>query len=287
MQNFAGLKGAFTDYNEAKFFVLPVPYSTKNDWIPTANKAPEAIIEASHQLEYYDTETRTQVWQNGIHTLEPLYNINSDKKVCNSVETKVTEIFDLEKFPIVLGGNRTVSIGAIKAACSKFDDITVIQFGAHNSMRINYKGSEFSPECAMYHAKKLAPLIQIGIRSMGAEGQRNTDPTKIFFARDIYFDQNSRWLGEVYDSLSKNTYITFDLNVFDPSIMPSVSIPEPGGLQYFTVLRVIKEIFRRTNVVGLDVVGLCPNHANIAPNYLTARLIYQLITYKSVYSFKL
>ncbi len=287
MKNFAGLKGAFTDYNEAKFFVLPVPYSTQNDWNPMANRAPEAIIEASQHLELYDTETRKQVWQKGIHTLGELHNLNFDEKVCDLVENKVSEIFNLDKFPVVLGGNRTVSIGAARAACNKYNDITVVQFGAHNSMRVNYKGSEYSPECAMYHIKKLAPLVQIGIRAMGAEGERNSDLAKMFFARDLFFDNSNRWFNEVYDSLTKNTYITLDLNVLDPSIMPSVSVPEPGGLRYFTLLRILKEIFRRTNVVGIDVVGLCPDSANIAPTYLTARLIYQIMTYKAVYSYGL
>ncbi len=287
MENFAGLKGAFTSAQESKFFVLPVPYSTRNDWNPMANHAPEAIIEASQHLEYFDTETRKQVWKKGIHTMEPLANLNSDERVCGLVEQKVGEIFELDKFPVVLGGNRTVSIGAARAAIKKFDNLTVVQFGAHNSMRVNYKGSEYSPECAMYHIKNIAPLIQIGIRAMGADGERNADPANMFFARDIYFDTENRWLDEVYDELTENIYITLDVNVLDPSEMPYVRIPEPGGLHYFTLLRILKDIFRRSNVVGVDVVGLCPNHANIAPNYLVARLVYQLMTYKALYSYDL
>ena len=287
MKNFAALKGAFTDYNEAKFFVLPVPYSTQNDWNPMANRGAEAIIEASQHLELYDTETRRQVWQKGIHTSEPLFNLNSDEKVCDLVKNKVSEILEMDKFPVVLGGNRTVSIVAASAACSSTDDITVVQFGAHNSMRVNYKGSEYSPECAMYHIKKLAPLVQIGIRAIGADGERNSDLSKMFFARDIFFDHNSRWLNEVYDAITKNVYITLDLNVLDPSVMPAVSVPEPGGLQYFTLLRVLKEIFRRSNVVGIDIVGLCPDNTNVAPNFLAARLAYQAMTYKAIFSYGL
>ncbi|MDR0828960.1 MAG: arginase family protein [Prevotellaceae bacterium] len=284
MENFAGLKGAFTDYNEAKFFVLPVPYSTQNDWNSTANKGCEAIIEASQHLEYYDTETRAQVALKGIHTLEPLHNLHSDEKVCAAVEKKVSELLDTKKFPVLIGGNRTVCIGAIRAACAKFDDLTVVQFGAQNAMRVSYKGSDLAPECAMFQAKKLAPITQIGIRSMSAEGHRNADPTKIFFARDIFFDHKLNWYKELFDTFSANTYITIDLNVFDPSIMPSVSLPEPGGLQYFTILRMLKQMFRMTNVVGFDVTGLCPNPHHKAPDYLAARLIYQLMTYKAVYS---
>ncbi|MDR1543984.1 MAG: arginase family protein [Prevotellaceae bacterium] len=284
MKNFAGLKGAFTDYNEAKFFVVPVPYSTQNDWNPTANKGAEAIIEASQHLEHYDTETRTQVAFKGIHSLEPLHNLNSDELVCNAVEKRIGEVLDLDKFPVAIGGNRTVCIGAIRAACAKYNDITIIQLGAHNSMRVSYKGSDLAPECAMFQAKRLAPITQIGIRSMSADGHRNADPTRIFFARDIFFDQNMRWYKELFDTLSANTYITIDLSVFDPSIMPSVSTPEPGGMPYFTVLRMLKQIFRMTNVVGFDVVGLCPNPYHKAPDYLAARLIYQLMTYKAVYS---
>ena len=287
MENFAGLKGAFTDYQESKFFILPVPYSTRNDWNPMANNAPEAIIEASQHLEYFDTETRKQVWRKGIHTLEPLNNLNSDEKVCEQVENKVSEIISLDKFPVVIGGNRTVSIGAARAAANKYKNLTVIQFCAHNAMRVNYKGSEYSPECAMYHIKQLAPLVQIGTRAMSADGERNADPAKMFFARDIFFDQENRWFKEVYEELTENTYITIDVDVLDPSVMPFVSVPEPGGLQYFTLIRILKSIFRRSNVVGFDIVGLCPNHSNLAPNYLVARLIYQMMTYKALYSYKL
>ena len=282
MENFAGLKGAFTDYAEAKFVILPVPYSTQNDWQPTAKNGPEAIISASQHLEYYDTETRNQACLKGIHTLEPLRNLNSDELVCNAVEKRVGELLDLNKFPVTIGGNRTVSIGAIKAACARNEDITIIQLGAHNSMRVSYKGSDLSPECAMTHAKKLAPLTQIGLRSMSADGQRNADPERIFFARDIFFDKDSRWQREAMDTLSKNTYITIDLDVFDPSIMPSVSVPDPGGLQYFSVLRFLKRVFMKTNVVGCDVVGLCPNPYHTASDFLAARLVYQLMTYKTI-----
>ena len=139
----------------------------------------------------------------------------------------------------------------------------------------------------MYHIKKLAPLVQIGIRAIGADGERNSDLSKMFFARDIFFDHNSRWLNEVYDAITKNVYITLDLNVLDPSVMPAVSVPEPGGLQYFTLLRVLKEIFRRSNVVGIDIVGLCPDNTNVAPNFLAARLAYQAMTYKAIFSYGL
>ena len=282
MENFAGLKGAFTDYSEAKFVILPVPYSTQNDWLPTANKGPKAIIDASLHLEYYDTETRVEACKKGIHTLDPLSNLNSDELVCASVEKRVGELLALGKFPVTIGGNRTVSIGAIRAACAKQQDITVIQLGAHNSMRVSYKGSDLSPECAMFHAKKLAPLTQIGLRSMSADGQRNADPTRIFFARDIFFDHASRWQHEAMDTLSENSYITIDLDVFDPSIMPSVSIPEPGGMQYFDVLRFLKRVFLKTNVIGCDIVGLCPNPHHLASDFLAARLIYQLMMYKTI-----
>lgn len=280
MENFAGLTGKYADYNDSKIVVLPVPYDATSSWMHGADRGPEALLEASVQLEWYDTETRTEVYKQGIHTAEPVMEQSSPEALCEAVEKRMGELWDAEKFPVMIGGNHTVSIGAFRAADKRFKDLTILQLDAHSDLRSSYEGSELNHACVMHQARKLAPITQVGIRSMSVEETAYYDPTRIFFARDLFFDQERRWEKEALDTLSKNVYLTIDLDVFDPSELPSTGTPEPGGLRYFQVLRFLKQVMKYTNVVGIDIVELCPNPQQRASDYLAARLAYQLMTYK-------
>lgn len=280
MENFAGVTGKYADYDNAKIVVLPVPYDATSSWIHGSDKGPEALLEASVQLELYDTETQTEVYRQGIHTALPVTEQGSPELLCDAVEQRVGELFDDAKFPVTIGGNHTVSIGAIRAAAKRFTNLTVLQLDAHADLRVSYEGSELSHACVMNQAKKVAPITQMGIRSMSVEESNSYEPSRIFFARDIFFDHEKRWELEAFDTLSENVYLTIDLDVFDPAILPSTGTPEPGGLNYFQVLHFLRRVFKRFNVVGFDVVELCPNPNQKASDYLAARLSYELMTYK-------
>ncbi|MDR1591584.1 MAG: agmatinase [Prevotellaceae bacterium] len=280
MENFAGLSGTDADYQTSKIVVLPVPYDATSSWIKGADRGPEALLEASVQLEYFDTETGAEVYRQGIHTAAPVLEQSSPEALCDAVEKRVAAVMDDEKFPVIIGGNHTVSIGAFRAVAARVDNLTIVQLDAHTDLRASYEGSELNHACVMFQAQKLAPITQIGIRSMCKQEMNCFDPARIFFARDIFFDQTNRWEQEALDTLSRNVYLTIDLDVFDPSIMPSTGTPEPGGLTYFCVLRFLRRLFRTSNVVGCDIVELCPNPHVKAPDYLAARLAYQLMTYK-------
>ena len=280
MENFAGLTGKYADYDNAKIVVLPVPYDATSSWIHGADKGPEALLEASVQLEWYDTETQTEVYRQGIHTAEPVTEQSSPEALCDAVEQRVGELFDADKFPVVIGGNHTVSIGAIRAAAKRFENLTILQLDAHADLRVSYEGSELNHACVMNQAKKVAAVSQVGIRSMSVEETKNYEPHRVFYARDIYFDRENRWELEAFDTLSENVYITIDLDVFDPAFVPSTGTPEPGGLQYFQVLHFLRRVCKRFNVVGFDVVELCPNPNQKASDYLAARLTYELMTYR-------
>ena len=280
MENFAGVTGKYADYDNAKIVVLPVPYDATSSWIRGSDKGPEALLEASVQLELYDTETQTEVYRQGIHTALPVTEQGSPELLCDAVEQRVGKLFDDAKFPVTIGGNHTVSIGAIRAAAKRFTNLTVLQLDAHADLRVSYEGSELNHACVMNQAKKVAAITQMGIRSMSVEESKRYEPNRIFFARDIYFDHENRWEQEAFDTLSENVYLTIDLDVFDPAIVPSTGTPEPGGLQYFQVLHFLRRVFKRFNVVGFDVVELCPNSNQKASDYLAARLSYELMTYK-------
>ena len=280
MENFAGLTGKYADYDSAKIVVLPVPYDATSSWIHGSEKGPEALLEASVQLEWYDTETQTEVYKQGIHTATAVTEIETPEALCEAVEQRVGELFDASKFPVTIGGNHTVSIGAIRAAAKRFKNLTVLQLDAHSDLRKSYEGSELNHACVMNQAKQVAAITQVGIRSMCVEETKSYDPSRIFWARDLYFDHENRWETEAFDTLSENVYLTIDLDVFDPAIVPSTGTPEPGGLQYFQVLHFLRRVFKRFNVVGFDVVELCPNPNQKASDYLAARLSYELMTYK-------
>lgn len=280
MTTFAALTGKYSNYETAKFAVLPVPYDKTSTWIKGSDKGPEALLEASEALEWYDVETRTEVYRKGIATLPEVDEDGSPEKLCSAVDDAVTQILIDEKFPVVIGGNHTVSIGAFRAMARKYKNLTILQLDAHSDFRDSYEGSPLNHACVMHQAAALCQVTQVGIRSMCIEEVRNINPDRIFYAHEIY--DNDLWQAKAIDTLSPNVYITIDLDVFDPSVLPSTGTPEPGGLTYYQVLYFLRSVFQNRNVVGFDVVELCPNPKQKASDFLAARLVYQLMTYKSV-----
>ncbi len=183
-----------------------------------------------------------------------------------------------KKFPVIIGGNHTVPIGSIKAFASVYDDLTVLQMDAHSDLRQEYEGSQFNHACAMARAREVAPVVQVGIRSMSKDELPYVDDDRIFYSHELYYDKSL--YGKALEKLSKNVYITIDLDVFDPSIMPSTGTPEPGGPDYYEILHFLSDVIREKNVVGFDVVELCPSDTNKSPDFIAAKIIYQLLSYK-------
>ena len=155
--------------------------------------------------------------------------------------------------------------------------MTVLQLDAHADLRDEYDGSKFNHACVMARIKELCPAVQVGIRSMDISEKESIDPDKTFFAKDIV--DTADWIQNVISLLSDNVYVTIDLDVFDPSIVPSTGTPEPGGLGWYEVLSLLKNLSSAKNIVGFDVVELCPNENNKAPDFLAAKLIYKFLSY--------
>lgn len=183
-----------------------------------------------------------------------------------------------KKFPVVVGGNHTVSIGAIKAIAEFFKDITILQLDAHSDLRQVYEGSKFNHACTMARVQEVAPLVQVGIRSMSAEEVIFVNKERMFFAHDLYY--NKKLYDIAIEKLTDNVYITIDLDVFDPSIMPSTGTPEPGGPDYMEIMHFLREVIKKKNVVGFDIVELCPSPSNKTPDFVAAKIIYQLLSYR-------
>jgi agmatinase len=275
--NFGGNEVVY-DYDQSKVIIVPVPYDETSTWIKGSDKGPDAILEASVNLEFYDVETSSEAHLKGIFTMPPLVQKESPEKLVEDVYYRILSLLSDNKFPVVIGGNHTVSIGSVKAFSECCPDLSVLQLDAHADLRQTYEGSEFNHACAMARAREFAPIVQVGIRSMSAEEVQYADDTRIFYAHQLYYDK--KLYGKATDMLSDNVYITIDLDVFDPSIMPSTGTPEPGGPEYFEILHFLREVIRRKNVVGFDVVELCPSDSNKSPDFIAAKIIYQILSYR-------
>lgn len=258
--------------------ILPVPYDKTSTWIKGADKGPLAVLEASQELELYDVETGAEVARTGIFT-SPAMDVAhlAPEDMVKNVRERVLELIDAKKFVVTLGGEHSVSIGAVEAHSRRFENMCVLQLDAHADLRDRYKGSRYNHACVMARIKEICPAVQAGVRSMSFEETKSVSRDDIFLAHDIIGD--SGWIPAVVDKLGLNVYVSIDLDVFDLSIMPSTGTPQPGGLGWYEVLALLKAVAQSKNVVGFDVVELCPNPANKAPDMLAAKLIYKFLGY--------
>ena len=275
--NFGGNEVVYS-YSESDIIIVPVPYDETSTWMKGADKGPDAILEASVNLEFYDIETSSEAHKKGIFTIAPLLQKESPEKLTEDVYYRILTLLSENKFPVIIGGNHTVSIGSIKAFSEFYNNLTVLQLDAHSDLRQVYEGSEYNHACAMARAREYASLVQVGIRSMSSEELPYVEKDRIFFSHELYYNKNL--YKKAIGKLSKNVYITIDLDVFDPSIMPSTGTPEPGGPSYFELLHFLRDVINARNVVGFDIVELCPSATNKSPDFIAAKIIYQLLSYR-------
>ena len=269
----------YTNYETAAIAILPVAYDGTSTWLKGADKGPQAILEASPNMEFYDIETDSEVFKQGIATLDMITENTSPEAMAHEVEVRIDQILKDKKFPVLLGGEHSVSIGAFQAIAKHYDTFSILQLDAHSDMRDEYEGSPYNHACVMARGKDVTPSIaQVGIRSTAIEEKQNIDPDRIFYAHEIKESGDSTWMYEVSQKLHDHVYITIDLDVLDPAYMPSTGTPEPDGLTYREILTLLKLINERHNIIGLDVVELCPNEINKAPDFLASKLIYQLLS---------
>ncbi len=276
--NFGGLEEKFSEYESSNIVVLPIPYDGTSTWLKGADKGPDAILEASANMELYDIEYDTEFYTVGIHTLEPIGPFSTPEEMVEKGYQEAKKHI-ANKFVITLGGEHSISFGPIKAHVEEYQPLTVLHLDAHSDLRDEYEGSKYNHACVMARVREIAPIVHVGIRSQCVEELSNFSRENIFYAHDILHNKN--WIDDVLSRIrTNNVYISIDLDVLDPSIMPSTGTPEPGGLLWYETLELLEETFKRRNVVGFDVVELCPNEVNKAPNFLAAKLIYKMIGYK-------
>ncbi|CAZ96113.1 agmatinase [Zobellia galactanivorans] len=277
-KNYAGIPDKFAQLETAKVVLIPVPYDGTSTWGKGADKGPQAFLEASENMELYDIETDSEVYEQGIHLAEAITENSSPEAVVNAVHKQTKDYIKRNKFVTLFGGEHSISIGTIRAFNECFDNLTVLQIDAHADLRESYEGTKYNHACAVHEASQTTNLIQVGIRSMDAIEKSFMDEEKTFFAHDMVHDEY--WTDKVIEAMTDNVLITFDLDAFDPSIMPSTGTPEPGGLFWYETLEFLKQVFKEKNVVGFDIVELCPNPADKSSDFLAAKLYYKMLSYK-------
>ncbi|HOK96175.1 MAG TPA: agmatinase [Anaerohalosphaeraceae bacterium] len=277
---FGDFSPRFYNPETAAIAILPVPYDGTSTWIKGADKGPQAILDASYNLEFYDIETDSEVFRKGIFTEPPVEGFADPVRLAGVVRQRMSRILEQNKFPVVLGGEHSVSIGVIEAMADKYKDLTVLQLDAHSDLRDSYEGSTHNHACVMARAKEFAAVVQVGIRSMDISEKKNMDWGRVFFSHDICSRTDQQWIDQAVEHLTENVYLTIDLDVFDPSIMPATGTPEPGGINWYEAVHLIRAVCSRRNLTGFDVVELCPREHLWASDFLAAKLVYKTLTYK-------
>lgn len=278
MRTFANIEEIYGEYEQAKILLQSIPYDGTSTWGKGADKGFQAFLESADNMELYDIETDSEVYREGIHIL-PTIDINtSPEAVFSEVYRNTRQLLNAEKFLTFFGGEHSISIGIMKALYEKYADITILQLDAHADLRPEYNGSPYNHACAVHQAAMNSNLIQVGIRSMDMSEKKYLNPNQCYFAHRLMHSDG--WMKKVIKQMTDKVYITIDLDVFDPAIMPATGTPEPGGLDWYTVIRLLRRVFQEKNVLGFDIVELAPIENNPAPDFLTAKLYYKLLSYK-------
>jgi agmatinase len=275
---YAGLPDPYGSETFSKIVLLPVPFDRTSTYQKGSDKGPEALIEASRNMEHYDIETDSDVYLKGIYTDKAIHTETSEEMLRLTYK-RAKEWIAKDKFVVTLGGEHSISYAPIKAHAENYNHLTVLQLDAHTDLQPAYEHNPWSHASVMARVKEIpqvSEIVSVGIRSMSRNELAHLDRVHVFFAHAL----EERWMDQVLQKLKNPVYITFDLDVFDSSFMPSTGTPEPGGLSWNQVMGLLKRVFQEKHVVGFDVVELCPNPSNLAPDYVAAKLIYKLLSYK-------
>ena len=277
-RTFGGISSKYAKKKTADIYLTSIPYDGTSTWGKGADKGFAAFLDAAENMELYDIETDIEVYRQGIHISAPILEKDSPEAMFQATYARTKKLLKLNKFLTFFGGEHSISIGIIKAFYEKYKNLTVLQLDAHTDLRPSYEGTPYNHACAVYSASLFTNLTQVGIRSMDSSEKEHFQPDNCFFAQEI--TGKSKWMQQAIDKMTDTVYLTLDLDVFDPSIMPSTGTPEPGGMTWYEVITFLKMVFEQKNIVGFDIVELSPTPDNRAPDFLAAKLYYKLLSYK-------
>lgn len=281
-QNFGGLPPEFSRFSSARAVVLPVPYDLTTSYVTGTRHGPHAIVDASTHLELYDEELHSEPYRLGIHTLPPLEpSAAGPEETIQRVEEVISWLIERAKFPVMLGGEHSLTLAPVRALLKRFGKFSVLQLDAHADLRDSFQGTPFNHACVGRRMHELGlNLVQIGIRAISPEEAEFIRSAKnLYVCFDYELHSHFEKIDEALAQLRDSVYVTVDLDVFDPALMPAVGTPEPGGLDWYTVLRILRHVGEKHTVLGFDVVELCPIAGMVGPNFLAAKLVYKMLSY--------
>lgn len=278
---FGGTTPTTTTFEKARVVILPVPLDRTTSYVAGTRSGPHEILVASSHMELWDEETETNVHGIGIFTLPEMeFPLATMDEVMKEIRRVAAELVSRDKFPFVLGGEHSITAPIVAAVADKYPGLSVLQIDAHADLRDTFMGTPHNHACVMRRVVEFARCTQVGIRSLSPEEAAAIPslPTEIFY--DYNMRRHEDWIDRVVDSLGETVYITIDCDGFDPAIMPAVGTPEPGGLSWYEMLGLLRRVIDSRRVVGCDLVELCPMPGNVAPNFLCAKLIYKILSYR-------
>ena len=276
LYNFGAIPPEYISYDTARVVIVPVPLESTTTYRSGTRSAPEAIIRASGHMELYDEELGVSPYSIGIHTLAELTPPSDPEEAARLVKETVNGVLNDGKFPCVLGGEHSVTVGCVQAMIEHYADLSVLYFDAHADLRDDFSGTSFSHACVARRVAEICPVVQVGVRSLSEDEVALTNSSNVttFFAREL---RGGLDVAAIVEKLSPNVYITLDMDVFDPSVVPGVGTPEPGGLDWFQINEILHAACENRNVCGFDLVELCPIPGSVVSEYTAARLLYRLI----------
>jgi agmatinase len=279
-RNFAALPPHYSEFETSKVVILPVPYDSTTTWRSGSRDGPLAIIDASQHLELYDHELDREVHLAGIHTLPELQpSMKGPEETVMRVHEVASDLIRKGKFVVMLGGEHSLTVGMVKAFRERFDSLSVLQLDAHADLRDAYEDSKYSHACVMRRVLEYCPIVQVGVRSLCEEEHRFLTQNQMqpFFAEGLPLD-----IDGIVSALSTDVYVTIDLDVLDPSIMSAVGTPQPGGISWHEILKILRRVAETRRIVGCDLVELCPAEGPPSCAFLASKLAYKLIGYLSL-----
>jgi agmatinase len=278
---FGGTRPTTTDFERARVVIVPVPLDRTTSYVAGTRNGPHEILVASSHMELWDEEMQSDVHSVGIFTMPEMeFPYESLERVAKEIRRVTGELVARDKFPVILGGEHSITPPVVAAMAARYPGMSVLQLDAHADLRDQFMGTPHSHACAMRRVLEYARCTQVGIRSLSPEEAEivSSLPTEVFYDYNMRDDPD--WMERVVESLSETVYITIDVDGMDPAIMPATGTPEPGGLSWYELLALLRKTIEKRKVVGCDIVELAPMPGNVAPNFLCAKLVYKILSYR-------
>ena len=278
---FGGALPVRRSFDDSRVIILPVPVDRTTSYVGGTRNGPHEILQASSHMELWDEEMCADVHPVGIFTLPEMeLPFGEMEPLMDEIERVAYEVIGRDKFLVTLGGEHSITPALVSAAARKYPGVSVLQIDAHTDLRESYMGTRHNHACAMRRALEFAQVTQVGIRSLSIEEARMIPKLNTTIFYDVALHKDPAWIDRVVDTLGADVYITIDVDGMDPAIMPATGTPEPGGLSWAEITALLRTTAERRRVVSCDIVELSPIPGIVAPNFLCAKLVYKLLSYR-------